>query len=301
MKNKISVIGAGNVGATVAQYVALMELGDVVMLDVLEGIPQGKALDLFEAGHGVFGTNNYKDTTSSDVVVITSGLARKPGMSRDDLLLKNAEIVRSVMENIVKESPNCIIIVVTNPLDTMTWFALKTSGFPKNRVFGMAGVLDSKRFRAFIAAELGVSVSDVQALVFGGHGDSMVPVPRYCTVCGIPVTELLPKKQIDKIVERTKNAGAEIVGHLKTGSAYYSPGASAAEMVEAVLKDKKRLMPCAVYLNGEYGLSDVCIGVPVILGSNGVEKIIEVRLTDSELKLLQTSAKTVQDNNGKIR
>lgn len=300
MRNKVSVIGAGNVGATVAQYVALMELGDVVMLDILEGIPQGKALDLFEAGQKVLGTNNYKDTANSNVVVITSGLARKPGMSRDDLLLKNAEIVRSVTENVVKESPDCIIIVVTNPLDSMTWLALKTSGFSPNRVFGMAGVLDSSRFRAFVSMELEISFNDIQALVLGGHGDSMVPLPRYCTVAGVPITELLAKDKIDKIIERTRNAGAEIVNYLKTGSAYYSPGASAAEMVEAVLRDKKRLFPCAAYLNGEYGLKDVCIGVPAILGVNGAEKIIEVKLTEEEKAALHTSAKAVQENNEKI-
>lgn len=306
MKNRVSVIGAGQVGATVSQYLAEMELADVVMLDVVEGLPQGKSLDLLETGpvrdftSTVLGTNNYKDTANSDIVVITSGLARKPGMSRDDLLMKNAEIVRSVTENVVKESPDCIIIVVTNPLDVMTWLTLKVSKFPANRVFGMAGVLDSSRLRAFVSLELGVSIKDTQALVLGGHGDSMVPLPRYCTVSGIPITELLQKDRIDSIVNRTRNAGGEIVALLKTGSAYYSPGASTVEMVEAVLKDKKRLLPCAVYLNGEYGLKDVCIGVPVILGANGVERIVEVKLTEDEMSALHKSAKDVKENIEKL-
>lgn len=307
MKNKVSVIGAGHVGATVAQYIAEMELADVVLVDIVEGLPQGKSLDLLEASpvRGfsaiVFGTNDYKDTESSDIVVITGGLARKPGMSRDDLLLKNSEIIGSITKSVVKESPNCIIIMVTNPLDVMTHLALKISGFPPNRVFGMAGVLDSARFRAFVSMELGVSVEDIHALVMGGHGDSMVPLPRYCTVSGVPITELIQKQKIDRIVERTRKAGGEIVAHLKTGSAYYSPGASAAEMAEAVLKDKKRLLPCAAYLNGEYGLKDVYIGVPVILGAGGVEKIIEVELTEEEKKALQTSAETVRKNIAKLK
>lgn len=307
MKNKISVIGAGHVGATVAQYIAEMELADVVILDIVEGLPQGKSLDLLEASPvrrfsaDVRGTNDYKDTADSDIVVITGGLARKPGMSRDDLLLKNSGIIRNITENAVKESPNCIIVMVTNPLDVMTYLTLKTSGFPPNRVFGMAGVLDSARLRAFVSMELGVSVEDTQALVMGGHGDSMVPLPRYCTVSGIPIPELLPGEKIERIVERTRKAGGEIVAHLKTGSAYYSPGASAAEMAEAVLKDKKRLLPCAAFLNGEYGLKDVYIGVPVILGAGGVEKIIEVQLTEEEKRALHTSAEAVRKNIEKLK
>jgi malate dehydrogenase len=307
MKNKVSVIGAGHVGATVAQYVAEMELADVVMVDILEGLPQGEALDLLETGPvrnfsvDVKGTNDYSDIAGSDIVVITGGLARKPGMSRDDLLAKNSDIIRSITENVVKECPDCIIIMVTNPLDVMTSLAQKVSKFPPNRVFGMAGVLDSARFRAFVSLELGVSVEDTQALVMGGHGDSMVPLPRYCTVSGIPVTELIEQERIDALVQRTRKAGGEIVAHLKTGSAYYSPGASAAEMAEAVLKDKKRLMPCAAYVNGEYGLKDVYVGVPVILGSEGVEKIIELQLSDEETKALQKSAEAVKKNIEKLK
>ncbi len=307
MKNKISVIGAGHVGATVAQYAAEMEIADVVMLDIIEGLPQGKSLDLLETGPvrgfgaSVKGTNDYKDTAGSDIVVITGGLARKPGMSRDDLLAKNSEIVRSITESVAKESPDCIIIMVSNPLDVMTFLAQKISGFPPNRVFGMAGVLDSARLRAFVSLELGVSVEDTHALVMGGHGDSMVPLPRYCTVCGVPITELMEKEKIDAIVERTRKAGGEIVAHLKTGSAYYSPGASVVQMAEAVLKDKKRLLPCAAYLNGEYGLKDVYVGVPVMLGAGGVEKIIEVQLTKEEKEALHKSAEAVKKNVEKLK
>ncbi len=307
MKNKVSVIGAGHVGATVAQYVAEMELADVVVVDIVEGLPQGKSLDLMEASPvrgfsaTVTGTNDYSETAGSDIVVITGGLARKPGMSRDDLLAKNSEIIRSITSSVVKESPDCFIIMVTNPLDVMTQLALKISGFPPNRVFGMAGVLDSARFRAFVSMELGVSVEDTQALVMGGHGDSMVPLPRYCTVSGVPVTELIQKDRIDAIVERTRKAGGEIVAHLKTGSAYYSPGAAAAQMAEAVLKDKKRLLPCAAYLSGEYGLKDVYVGVPVILGAGGVEKIIEVQLTEEEKSALHKSAEAVKKNVEKLK
>jgi malate dehydrogenase len=307
MKNKVSVIGAGHVGATVTQYIAEMELADVVIVDVIDGLPQGKSLDLLEASpvRGfdsiVSGTNRYKDTAQSDIIVITAGLARKPGMSREDLLLKNYEIISSVTKEVVKESPDSIIIMVTNPLDIMTYVAWKISGFPFQRVFGMAGVLDSARFRAFVSQELNVSVKDTHALVLGGHGDSMVPLPQYCTVAGIPITELMPKEVIDKIVERTRKAGGEIVGYLKTGSAYYSPGACVAEMVEAVLKDTKRLFPCAAYLNGEYGLQDVYVGVPIIVGARGVEKIIEVTLSEEEQKALHASADTVKKNIAKLK
>ncbi|UCH12183.1 MAG: malate dehydrogenase [Candidatus Omnitrophota bacterium] len=306
MKNKVSVIGAGRVGATAAQYIAEDELADVVMVDIVEGLPQGKSLDLLEAGpiRGfdsiLSGSNDYKDTANSDIVVIAAGLARKPGMSREELLMKNSEIIKSITDKVVKESPNCIIIVVSNPLDVMTYLCWKLSGFSPKRVLGMAGTLDSARFRAFVAKELNVSVKDTQALVLGGHGDSMVPLPRYCTVCGIPITELIPKKRIDSIVERTRKAGGEIVDYLKTGSAYYSPGACAAEMVEVILKDKKRLLPCAAYLNGEYGLKDVYVGVPVILGASGAERIVEVDLTKEEKNALHASAEIVKKNIAKL-
>jgi malate dehydrogenase len=307
VKNKVSVIGAGHVGATVAQYIAEMELADVAMVDIVEGLPQGKSLDLLEASpvRGfdsiLSGSNDYKDTANSDIVVITGGLARKPGMSREDLLIKNSGIIKSIAEKVVKESPNSIIIMVTNPLDIMTYLCWKISGFSPNRVFGMAGVLDSSRFRAFVARELDVSVEDVQAIVLGGHGDSMVPLPRYCTVSGIPITELISKEKIDSIVQRTRKAGGEIVAYLKTGSAYYSPGACVAEMVEAVLKNKKRLLPCAAYLNGEYGLKDVYVGVPVILGAGGVEKIVEINLSEEEKNALHASAEAVRKNIAKLR
>ncbi|MBU1864415.1 MAG: malate dehydrogenase [Candidatus Omnitrophica bacterium] len=306
MKNKVSVIGAGNVGATVAQYIAQDELADVVLVDIIDGLPQGKALDLLEASpvRGfdsiITGTNDYKDTAHSDIVVITSGLARKPNMSREDLLIKNTEIIKSVTEKVAKESPNSIIIMVTNPLDIMTYVCLKVSGFSPNKVLGMAGILDSARFRAFVARELNVSVADTHAIVLGGHGDLMVPLPRYCTVCGVPITELLSGKKIDEIVERTRKAGGEIVAHLKTGSAYYSPGACATEMVAAILKDKKRLIPCAAYLKGEYGLTDVYAGVPVILGAGGIEKIVEIKLTKEEKNALHSSAEIVKKNIKKI-
>jgi len=307
MKNKVSVVGAGHVGATVAQYIAEMELADVVLVDIIEGLPQGKSLDLLETSpvRGfdsiLSGSNDYKDTADSDIVVITGGLARKPGMSREDLLMKNAEIIKSITKSVAKESPNSIIIMVTNPLDVMTYLSWKTSGFPAKRVFGMAGLLDSARFRAFVARELNVSVEDTQALVLGGHGDSMVPLPRYCTVSGVPIPELISKEKIDSIVERTRKAGGEIVAHLKTGSAYYSPGACACEMVEAILKDKKRLMPCGAYLNGEYGLKDVYVGVPIILGAEGVEKVVEVELTKEEKDALRTSAEIVKKNIAKLK
>lgn len=307
MKNKVSVIGAGHVGATVAQYVAEMELADVVLVDIVDGLPQGKSLDLLEASpvRGfdaiVSGSNDYKDTAQSDIIVITGGLARKPGMSREDLLMKNFDIIKSITENVIKESPKSIIIMVTNPLDIMTYVCWKISGFPSKRVLGMAGVLDSARFRAFVARELNVSVEDINAMVMGGHGDSMVPLPRYCTVSGIPITELLPQDTIDRLVERTRKAGGEIVGYLKTGSAYYSPGASVAQMVEAIVKDKKRLLPCAAYVNEEYGLKDVYVGVPVIVGAEGVEKIVTVPLTEDEKKALHTSAEAVKKNIAKLK
>jgi len=306
MKNKVSVIGAGHVGATVAQYIAQDELADVVMVDVMEGLPQGKSLDLLEASPVrefdsiLLGSNSYKDTANSDLVVITAGLARKPGMSREDLLVKNSAIIKAVTKEVIKESPDSIIIMVTNPLDVMTYLSWKVSGFSPNRVFGMAGTLDSARFRAFVARELDVSVEDTQALVLGGHGDSMLPLPRYCTVSGIPITELISRERIESIVARTRKAGGEIVAHLKTGSAYYSPGACAAEMVEAVLKDKRRLLPCAAYLNGEYGLGDVYAGVPVILGAGGIEKIVEVNLTEEEKKSLAASIEKVKESIEKL-
>ncbi len=306
MKNKVSVIGAGGVGATAAQYIVEDELADVVLLDIVEGLPQGKSLDLLEAGpvrgfdNILSGSNDYKDTANSDIVVVTAGLARKPGMSREELLMKNSEIVKSITDKLIKWSPNSIIIIATNPLDVMTYLCWKLSGFSPKRVLGMAGALDSARFRAFVAKELNVSVKDTHALVLGGHGDSMVPLPRYCTISGIPITELISKERIDSIVERTRKAGGEIVDYLKTGSAYYSPGACVAEMVKAILKDKKRLLPCAAYLNGEYGLKDVYVGVPVILGASGAERIVEVDLTKEEKNALHVSAELVRKNIAKL-
>lgn len=299
---KVTVIGAGNVGATVADCVARKDMVDqVVLVDIVDGMPQGKALDMQESAPihlfdtHVMGTNGYEDTAGSDICVITAGLARKPGMSRDDLLSKNAEIVRSVTEQFVARSPNAILIVVSNPLDVMTYVAYMTSGFPSQRVMGMAGVLDTARYRAFIAMELGVSVRDIQALLMGGHGDTMVPLPRYTTVGGIPLPELMDKSKIDEIVERTKGGGGEIV-KLQGTSAWYAPGAAAAEMVEGIAKDSGRVLPCAVRLNGEYGLNDLFIGVPVRLGRNGVEEIIEVDLNDAEGKLMEESAEHVRNN-----
>ena len=298
---KISVIGAGNVGATVAQYAVEKELGDVVLVDVIEGVPQGKALDLAQAGpiHGydsrLTGSNRYDETANSDIVVITAGMARKPGMTRDDLLFKNAEIVGSVVDEVTKRSKNAILILVTNPLDAMVQLAWKKSGFPADRVVGMAGVLDSARFRTFIAQELKVSVENVTAFVLGGHGDSMVPLPRYSTVAGVPITELLPPDKIQALVTRTANGGAEIVGLLKTGSAYYAPGASAVEMVEAILKDKKKILPCAAYLSGQYGVKGLYVGVPVKLGRAGVEQIIEIKLTADEQAAFDKSAAAVRE------
>ncbi|TYO97787.1 malate dehydrogenase [Desulfallas thermosapovorans] len=299
-RNKITIIGAGNVGATCAHWAATKELGDIVLMDVVEGIPQGKGLDLQEAAPiegydiNIMGTNNYEDTAGSDVVVITAGIARKPGMSRDDLVNTNVKIVKSCAEQAAKYSPNAFIIVVTNPLDVMVYAAYKASGFPANRVFGMAGVLDSARFRTFIAQELGISYKDVSAFVLGGHGDDMVPLVRYSYAGGIPIEKLIPKERIEAIVERTRKGGAEIVNYLKTGSAFYAPGASAIEMVEAVLKDKKRILPVAAYLNGEYGEKEIYLGVPAIIGGSGVEKIIEVDLTEEEKAALQKSIQSVR-------
>lgn len=298
-RNKITVVGAGNVGATAAHWIAAKELADVVLLDIIEGMPQGKALDLMEAGPmegfdvNVIGTNTYEDTKDSDVVIITSGIARKPGMSREDLLKINADIVGSVTEQVVKYSPNCKIIVVSNPLDTMTYLAYKTSGFPRERVMGQAGALDCARFQCFIGMELNISIEDVKVMLLGGHGDDMVPMPRYSSINGIPLSEFLPKETISRLVERTKKAGGEIVALLKTGSAFYSPSLGAVIMAEAILKDKRRLIPSCVYLDGEYGLKDICFGVPTILGANGVEKIIELKLNEEEQADLTKSANSV--------
>jgi malate dehydrogenase len=304
---KITVVGAGNVGASVAQYAVEKELGDVVLVDVVEGIPQGKALDLAQAGpihrddSTIVGSTGYDETGDSDVVVITAGLARKPGMTRDDLLFKNAEIVGSVVEQIVARSRNAILVLVTNPLDAMVQLAWKKSGFPTKRVVGMAGVLDSARFRTFIAQELKVSVENVTAFVLGGHGDTMVPLPRYSTVAGIPITELLPKEKIDALVQRTANGGAEIVALLKSGSAYYAPAASAVEMVEAILKDKKKILPCAAYLEGQYGVQGLYVGVPVKLGRAGVEQVIEIKLTPEEQAAFNKSAGSVRELVDKLK
>jgi malate dehydrogenase len=298
---KITVVGAGNVGASVAQYAVEKELGDVVLVDILEGIPQGKALDLAQAGpvHGydssLVGANTYDETANSDIVVITAGLARKPGMTRDDLLFKNVEIVGSVVEQVAPRSPNSILILVTNPLDAMVQLAWKKSGFPAQRVIGMAGILDSARFRTFIARELNVSVENVTAFVLGGHGDTMVPLPRYSTVAGIPITDLLPKDRIDALVKRTANGGAEIVALLKSGSAYYAPAAATVEMVEAILKDKKKILPCAAYLDGQYGVKGLYVGVPVKLGRAGVEQVIEITLAPDERTALHKSADAVRE------
>ena len=305
-RKKITIVGAGHVGAHSALWAATKELGDIVLVDVVEGVPQGKALDLAEAAPvegfdaNIVGTNGYEETADSDVVIITAGLARKPGMSRDDLLKTNADIVKGVTEQVVKYSPDCIIIMVTNPLDAMVYEAKKISGFPKNRVLGMAGVLDSARMRTFIAMELGVSVEDVTAFVLGGHGDTMVPLPRYSTVAGIPITELMSADRVEAINERTRKGGGEIVGLLKTGSAYYAPSASAVEMAEAILKDKKRVLPCAAYLEGEYGINGYYMGVPVLLGKDGVEKVIEIELTDDEKAALNHSLEDVKKNVEKL-
>ena len=306
MRKKITIVGAGNVGATAAHWAAERELGDIVLVDIVEGVPQGKALDLMEARPvedfdvSITGSNNYEDTRNSDVVIITAGLPRKPGMSREDLVQKNREIVEAVTRQIVACSPQCFIIVVSNPLDTMAYLAYKVSGFSRNRVMGMAGVLDSARFKTFIAMEMNISVEEVQAFVLGGHGDEMVPLIRYSTVAGIPIAELIPADRIQAIVERTRKAGGEIVNLLKTGSAFYSPAASAVQMAEAIIKDKRRILPCAVYLDGEYGLRDLFFGVPVILGANGVEKIIEVALTAEEKQAVEKSAREVKESTSKL-
>ena len=301
MRNKITIVGAGNVGANCAVWAAKKELGDIVLIDIAEGVPQGKGLDLMQAGPvegydvSVTGANDYDATAGSDVVIITAGFPRQPGMSRDDLLLKNYEVVKTATEKAVAVSPNAIIIVVTNPLDAMAQVAYMVSKFPRNRVIGMAGVLDSARFRTFIAMELGVSVDNVTAVVLGGHGDTMVPVVRLSSVAGIPLTELIPADRLAAIVDRTRNGGAEIVKLLKTGSAYYAPAASAVEMAESILRDKKKVLPCAAYLEGEYGINSLFVGVPCKLGANGIEKIYEIKLTDEETAALHKSAASVKE------
>jgi len=298
--DKITVVGAGNVGATAAQRVAEKELArQVVLIDVVEGIPQGKGLDQWQSApiegfdSRIVGTNGYEESAGSGIYIVTAGIARKPGMSRDDLLNTNAGIVRQVSENIARVSPDAIIIMVSNPLDVMCYVAMKASGFPRERVVGMAGVLDTARYRAFLATEIGVSVEDIQAMVLGGHGDTMVPLISYTTVSGIPVTQLIARDKLDAIVTRTRGGGAEIVSFLKTGSAYYAPSAGAVQMAEAIVKDKKRILPCAAWLQGEYGFSDLFLGVPVLLGAKGVERVIEVELTDDEKAALKASADAV--------
>ena len=302
MVNKITVVGAGNVGATAAQRVAEKELArTVVMVDVAEGIPQGKALDQWQSApiegydSRIVGTNGYAETKDSDVVIITAGIARKPGMSRDDLLNTNAGIVKSVSEQIAKSSPNAILIIVSNPLDVMCYVAMKASGFPRERVIGMAGVLDTARYRAFLAEALNMSVRDIQAMVLGGHGDTMVPLISYTSVSGIPITQLMEKSKLDAIVDRTRNGGAEIVKHLKTGSAYYAPSAGAVQMAEAIVNDQRRILPCAAWLQGEYGMKDLFLGVPCLLGRKGLERVIEVELTADERAALQKSADAVRE------
>jgi malate dehydrogenase len=301
MRRKVSVIGAGNVGATCAFRIAEKGYADIVLLDIIAGLPQGKGLDMLEATPiidsdvKIMGTNDYEETANSDIVVITSGASRKPGMSRDDLVLTNMKIVREVTEKVVQYSPNCIIIVVTNPLDAMTQLALHISEFPRSRILGQSGILDSARFRTFIAQELNVSVKDVSACVLGGHGDTMVPVIRLCTVAGVPITKLLPKEKIDSLVERTVKGGDEIVSLLKTGSAFYAPAAATTQMVDAIILDKKEILPCAVYLEGEYGISGVVVGVPVKLGKKGIEQIIELELTPQEDAALKKSANAVRE------
>jgi malate dehydrogenase len=300
-RNKVTVIGAGNVGATTAQRIAEAGLADVVLVDIVEGLPQGKGLDLAEAapvvGHDarITGTNDYADTAGSDIIVVTSGLARQPGMSRDDLLAKNAGIVKAVVEASAKQSPNAVLIIVTNPLDAMCHVALHASGFPRERVLGMAGVLDSARFRTFIAEELGVSVEDTHAFVLGGHGDTMVPLPRYSTVAGIPITDLMTEDRIAALVDRTANGGAEVVALLKTGSAFYAPAASTFEMVDAILRDRRRVLPCAVLLKDQYGVDDLFVGVPVVLGAGGMQRVIEITLTADEQAAFKKSAAAVQE------
>jgi malate dehydrogenase len=301
MRKKVTIVGAGKVGATAAHWIASKELADVVLIDVIEGVPQGKGLDLLEAmpiekrDCHILGTNDYADTANSDLVVITAGIPRKPGMSRDDLLQTNYKIMSDVVGRVTAASPDCILIVVSNPLDAMAQAAFRQSKFNRERVIGMAGVLDSARYRTFIAEELKVSVENVTAFVLGGHGDTMVPLPRYSSVAGIPITELIPKERIDAIVQRTRDGGAEIVKYLKTGSAYYAPSAATVEMVEAILKDKKKILPCAAYLEGEYGLRGYYIGVPCKLGARGIEQIVEIKLTPEEDAALKKSADAVKE------
>ncbi|HKN48364.1 MAG TPA: malate dehydrogenase [Candidatus Polarisedimenticolia bacterium] len=307
MRKKVSIIGAGNVGASAAERIALRRLADVVLVDIIEGLPQGKALDLNEAGPvdgydvRLSGSNGYEATDRSDLVVITSGLPRKPGMTRDDLLQKNFEIVKSVTVQVARRSPGAILVVVSNPLDAMAYTALKVSGFARERVLGMAGVLDSARMRYFIAEALGVSVDNTHAFVLGGHGDTMVPLPRYSTVAGIPITELLPKETIDAIVQRTRDGGVEVVNLLKSGSAYYAPASSIVRMVEAILLDTHAILPCAVYLQGEYGYRDLFLGVPARLGASGLEQVLEIRLAPDEKAALDRSADAVRELIGKLK
>ena len=306
MRKKVSIVGSGNVGATAAHWIASKELADVVLIDIIEGVPQGKGLDLLEAmpiekrDSHIVGTNDYADTAGSDIVVITAGIPRKPGMSRDDLLNTNHKIMKDVVSKTIEHSPNCILIIVSNPLDAMAQAAYKMSGFARERVIGMAGVLDSARFRAFIADELKVSVENVTAFVLGGHGDTMVPLARYSTVAGIPITELMDGATIERLVQRTRDGGAEIVKYLKTGSAYYAPSAAVTEMVEAILKDKKKILPCAVYLEGEYGIKGLYVGVPAKLGAKGVEQVIQIKLTPEEIAALEKSAAAVKELVGVI-
>src|SRR5271157_4714574 len=301
MRNKVTVVGSGNVGATAAHWLASKELCDVVLIDIIEGIPQGKGLDLLQAmpiekcDSFVIGTNDYADTANSDIVVITAGIPRKPGMSRDDLLHTNFKIMSDVVQKVVAQSPDTILIIVSNPLDAMAQAAYRQSKFNRERVIGMAGILDSARFRTFIAEELNVSVENVTAFVLGGHGDTMVPLPRYSTVAGIPITELIEPARLEAIVQRTRDGGAEIVKYLKTGSAFYAPSAAVTEMVEAILKDKKKILPCAAYLNGEYGIHGLFVGVPCKLGANGIEQIIEIKLTPEEKAALDKSAAAVKE------
>src|SRR3989440_4665078 len=301
MRKKVTIVGSGNVGATAAHWIASKELADVVLIDIIEGVPQGKGLDLLESmpiqkrDPNIVAPHDYAETANSDILVVTAGIPRKPGMSRDDLLNTNHKIMKDVVGKAIQYSPNCILIVVSNPLDAMAQAAYKLSGFPRERVIGMAGILDSARFRAFIAMELKVSVENVTAFVLGGHGDTMVPLPRYSTVAGIPITELMDKATVERLVQRTRDGGAEIVKYLKTGSAYYAPSAAVTEMVEAILKDKKKILPCAAYLEGEYGLKGLFVGVPCKLGTRGIEQIIEIKLTPEEQSALQKSAGAVKE------
>jgi len=300
MRKKITVVGAGHVGEVTAFKIAEKELGDVVLLDIIEDMPIGKGLDIREGGpvgkydSAIIGTNSYADTKDSDIVVITAGKPRTPGMSRDELVDSNVKIVKPVTEEIIKHSPNAMLLIVSNPLDAMAYTAFKVSGFPKNRVFGMAGILDTTRFRTFLAMEINVSVESIQALVLGGHGDTMVPIARYTTVSGIPVSHFIPQNRLDEIIDRTRKGGGEIVKYLKTGSAYYAPSLAVAEMVESIVKDKKKILPCAAYLEGEYGINGIYFGVPIKLGANGVEEIIEIDLIDEEKEMIKNSEAAVR-------